>query len=70
MGSFVISSIVSYELCQYRRRLEKQGMLRAAEIVERKKALKEQKMAERRAKAAQAVAEAEAAAAAKKSSWW
>lgn len=37
IGTFGLSSAGSYEFCQRRRALERQGMLRAAEIIDRKK---------------------------------
>lgn len=73
MASFVGSSILAYEACQYRRRVEKDGMMRVAEVIERKKQLQEQRLAERRERHVRAQEEAAAAAAAekaKKSSWW
>lgn len=41
IGTFGLSSAGSYEFCQRRRALERQGMLRAAEIIDRKKVERE-----------------------------
>jgi len=41
IGTFCVSSAGTYEFCQRRRALERRGMLRAAEIVDRKKVEKE-----------------------------
>ncbi|KAF8250186.1 hypothetical protein K440DRAFT_597656 [Wilcoxina mikolae CBS 423.85] len=49
VGGFVLTSIACYERCQYRRRKEKEGMRRAAEIIEAKRQQREQMIAEKRA---------------------
>lgn len=41
VGTFVFASFANYEFCLYRRRLERQHMKRAVEIIDRKKAEKE-----------------------------
>ncbi|KAI9829580.1 MAG: hypothetical protein M1819_006085 [Sarea resinae] len=41
VGSFCIASFATYEYCQIKRRLEMEGMKRAVEIIDRKKAEKE-----------------------------
>jgi len=41
IGTFCLSSTGTYEFCQRRRALERQGMQRAAEIIDRKKIEKE-----------------------------
>ncbi|MCJ1410121.1 hypothetical protein MMC19_004206 [Ptychographa xylographoides] len=46
MGTFCFSSAGMYEFCQRRRFLERQGMLRAAEIIDRKR-LEKERQAER-----------------------
>ncbi|MCJ1391631.1 hypothetical protein MMC18_004496 [Xylographa bjoerkii] len=54
MGSFCLSSAGMFEFCQRRRTLERQGMARAAEIIDRKRLEKERQAekirAERRRK--------------------
>jgi cytochrome c oxidase assembly protein subunit 20 len=42
VGSFVLFSIANYEFCSYKRHLEKTYMKRAVEIMDRKKAEKEE----------------------------
>lgn len=69
-----MTSIVCYELCRYRRKKERDGMLKAAEIIEAKRIEREALMAEKREQARQAREAREAAAAAaeaasKKPSW-
>jgi cytochrome c oxidase assembly protein subunit 20 len=49
VGGFVLTSIACYERCQYRRRKEKAGMRKAAEIIEAKRVEREQTIAEKRA---------------------
>ena len=58
VGSFVFGSFLMYEFCQRRRVLEQQGMKRAVEVIERKKAEKQKKVEEKvvEAKAARAQA--------------
>ncbi|KAH0566374.1 hypothetical protein GP486_000232 [Trichoglossum hirsutum] len=46
VGTFCLSSFIVYEICQYKRMVEKEGMKRAVEIVDRKKAERERKMKE------------------------
>ncbi|CZS95278.1 related to COX20 In the maturation and assembly of cytochrome oxidase involved protein [Rhynchosporium agropyri] len=41
VGTFVFASFANYEFCLYRRRLERQHMKRAVEIIDRKKVEKE-----------------------------
>jgi cytochrome c oxidase assembly protein subunit 20 len=41
VGTFVFAAFANYELCLYKRRLEKSTMKRAVEIIDRKKAEKE-----------------------------
>ncbi|KAL2072030.1 hypothetical protein VTL71DRAFT_11373 [Oculimacula yallundae] len=41
VGTFVFASFANYEFCLYRRRIEKQHMQRAVEIIDRKKGEKE-----------------------------
>lgn len=65
MGSFIGLSLIGYEFCQYRRNLEMQGMKQAMEIIDRKKAEKEEKMrlareVRRKAKEAEDIREDEA----------
>ncbi|QIX00579.1 hypothetical protein AMS68_006096 [Peltaster fructicola] len=36
VGSFIAGSMVQYQYCQYRRHAEKEGMLRAVEVINRK----------------------------------
>ncbi|MCJ1246587.1 hypothetical protein MMC30_003796 [Trapelia coarctata] len=49
IGSFCVSSAGTYEFCQRRRALERQGMQRAAEIIDRKKIEKEREKERMRA---------------------
>jgi cytochrome c oxidase assembly protein subunit 20 len=53
VGTFAFASLANYEFCLYRRRLERQHMKRAVEIIDRKKVEKEaearKKREERRA---------------------
>ncbi|KAL7272627.1 hypothetical protein RUND412_004553 [Rhizina undulata] len=60
-GTFAGASLVVYEYCQYRRSKEKEGMKRAVEIIDRRKAEKEKKLREK--KEAEALLAAERAAA-------
>jgi len=46
MGSFCFASAGMFEFCQRRRTLERQGMVRAAEIIDRKR-LEKEKQAEK-----------------------
>jgi cytochrome c oxidase assembly protein subunit 20 len=69
VGGFITSSIASYEYCMYRRKLEKEGMRRAAQIIEAKKAEKAAAAAERKAAKEAAAKEAEVQTASKGSSW-
>ncbi|KAA8906521.1 hypothetical protein FN846DRAFT_715248 [Sphaerosporella brunnea] len=69
VGGFITSSVVSYEYCMYRRRLEKDGMMKAAMIIEAKKAERERIAAERKAAKEAAAAAAKEAEAAKGSFW-
>jgi cytochrome c oxidase assembly protein subunit 20 len=71
VGGFITSSVASYEYCTYRRKLEKEGMRRAAQIIEAKKAEKLAAATERKAakEAATAAKETEAQTASKGSSW-
>lgn len=47
-GTFAGASLVTYEVCQYRRYREKAGMQRAVEIIDRRKVEREQQMKEKR----------------------
>ena len=49
IGTFCLSSAGMYEFCQRRRTLERQGMIRAAEIIDRKKVEKEREKEKMRA---------------------
>ena len=49
VGSFVFGSLLMHEFCQRRRQLETQGMKRAVEVIDRKKAEKQKKSEEARA---------------------
>lgn len=49
VGSFVFGSFMMYEFCQRRRQLEKQGIKRAVEVIDRKQAEKPKKAEESRA---------------------
>ena len=49
VGSFVFGSFLMYEYCQRRRQIEKQGMKRAVEVIDRKQAEKKKKAEEARA---------------------
>jgi cytochrome c oxidase assembly protein subunit 20 len=60
VGTFCVSSFIVYEICQYKRMVEKEGMKRAVEIVDRKKTEREQKMKESRERRQQEKAEADA----------
>ncbi|KAL2056323.1 hypothetical protein ABVK25_003346 [Lepraria finkii] len=46
VGSFVFGSFLMYEFCQRRRLLEKAGMKRAVEVIDRKQAEKQKKAEE------------------------
>ncbi|CCX33270.1 hypothetical protein FPQ18DRAFT_40070 [Pyronema domesticum] len=52
VGGFILTTIGCYERCQYQRRKEKDGMRRAAEIIEKKRIEREAKIAEIRARKA------------------
>lgn len=58
VGSFIFGSFLMYEFCQRRRLLEQQGMKRAVEVIERKKAEKQKKVEEKVAEAKAARAQA------------
>ena len=58
VGSFIFGSFLMYEFCQRRRQLEQKGMKRAVEVLERKKAEKQQKVEEKVAEAKAARARA------------
>ena len=49
VGSFCFSSAGMFEFCQRRRTLERQGMVRAAEIIDRKRLEKERRAEKNRA---------------------
>lgn len=52
VGTFVGTSLLSYEACMYKRRAEKEAMMRAAQIMEyKKKEIEARKAAEAAAKA-------------------
>ncbi|RPA99228.1 hypothetical protein L873DRAFT_1768110 [Choiromyces venosus 120613-1] len=59
-GTFAGTSVVTYEVCQYRRQKEKAGMQRAVEIIDRRKAEREKAIVEKR-EAAKRAAEEKAA---------
>lgn len=71
VGTFVFASFANYEFCLYRRRLERQHMKRAVEIIDRKKAEKEAaakiKREERRRAKEEADRKAEEE---RRRSWW
>ncbi|KAL3426339.1 hypothetical protein PVAG01_03129 [Phlyctema vagabunda] len=71
VGTFVFTSLASYEFCLYRRRLERAHMKRAVEIIDRKKVEKEAQMEKLRKerRAAKEEADRKAEEAAKKNSW-
>ncbi|RDW63965.1 cytochrome c oxidase protein 20 [Coleophoma crateriformis] len=71
VGTFVFASFANYEFCLYRRRLEKQYMKRAVEIIDRKKMEKEAEREKIRMerRAAKEEADRKAEEAAKRSSW-
>ena len=46
VGSFIFGSLSMYEYCQRKRFLEMQGMKRAVEVIDRKRAEKTKKTAE------------------------
>ncbi|KAI9847628.1 MAG: hypothetical protein M1837_002202 [Sclerophora amabilis] len=48
VGTFCTVSFAAYEVCQYRRHREQEGMRRAVEIIDRKKIEREQKMQQTR----------------------
>jgi cytochrome c oxidase assembly protein subunit 20 len=60
VGTFCISSFIVYEICQYKRMVEKEGMKRAVEIIDRKKIEREEKMKDAREKRRQEKIEADA----------
>ena len=60
VGSFVFGSFLMYEFCQRKRALEKQGMKRAVEVIDRKQAEKQKKAEEARAARRKAKEEADA----------
>ncbi|KAI9779609.1 MAG: hypothetical protein M1839_007274 [Geoglossum umbratile] len=60
VGAFCISSFIVYEICQYKRMVEKEGMKRAVEIIDRKKIEREEKVKEAREKMRQEKMEADA----------
>jgi cytochrome c oxidase assembly protein subunit 20 len=71
VGTFCATSFVVYEMCMYRRSVEKEGMKRAAVIIDRKKIEKERMMEERRARRRKAKEEHDAKMEAqKRSNWW
>ena len=47
VGSFIFGSILMHEYCQRRRSMEKQGMKRAVEVLERHKADKQKRVEEK-----------------------
>ena len=49
VGSFVFGSFLMYEFCQRKRLLERQGLKRAVEVIDRKKTEKQMKAEEARA---------------------
>ncbi|KAI9804135.1 MAG: hypothetical protein M1825_001537 [Sarcosagium campestre] len=49
VGIFVGTSFVTYETCQYQRSRQREGMQKAVEIIDQKKAEKERKLREARA---------------------
>ncbi|MCJ1404915.1 hypothetical protein MMC11_008141 [Xylographa trunciseda] len=73
MGSFCFSSAGMFEFCQRRRTLERQGMARAAEIIDRKRLEKERQAekirAERRKRREEEEKRKEEEEKAKKSGW-
>ena len=60
VGSFVFGSFLMYEFCQRKRALEKQGMKRAVEVIDRKQAEKQKKADEARVSRRRAKEEADA----------
>lgn len=71
VGTFVFASFANYEFCLYRRRLERDHMKRAVEIIDRKKGEKEAaakaKREERRRLKEEADRKLEEA---RKGAWW
>jgi cytochrome c oxidase assembly protein subunit 20 len=63
------TSLLSYEYCMYRRKLEKEGMMRAARVIESKRVEKEA-AAELRRQEKKATEEKAAQEAAAKRSWY
>ena len=72
VGTFCISSFIVYEICQYKRKVEKEGMKRAVEIIDRKKVEREERMKEVREKRRQEKMEADARIeeGQRERSWW
>ncbi|KAG4410923.1 hypothetical protein IFR04_015942 [Cadophora malorum] len=72
VGTFVFASFANYEFCLYRRRLERQHMKRAVEIIDRKKAEKEAAAKVKREERRRAKEEADRRAEeeARRKSWW
>ncbi|RPA85712.1 hypothetical protein BJ508DRAFT_411714 [Ascobolus immersus RN42] len=50
VGMFIATSLIAHEACQYRRMKELQGVAKAVEIIDKKKAEKEALYAEKKAK--------------------
>ncbi|KAI9784427.1 MAG: hypothetical protein M1816_000851 [Peltula sp. TS41687] len=70
VGAMVGTSIGAYEFCQYRRRLEIQGMQRVAEVIERKKVEKARRLKEEAEARRKAEEERMAEERRRQSRWW
>ena len=73
-GVFIFTSMASYEFCKQKRRLERDGMARAVEIMDRKreekKAKRQELIAERRKAKEESDRLAEERMKASEKSWW
>ncbi|KAG4433474.1 hypothetical protein IFR05_011039 [Cadophora sp. M221] len=70
VGTFVFASFANYEFCLYRRRIERQHMKRAVEIIDRKKVEKEAAAKLKREERRRAKEEADRRADEERRSWW
>lgn len=71
VGATIFGAVASYEFCYYRRRLEKQYMKRAVEIIDSKKAQKEKELERKRKERREAKERLEREEEEKKrKSWW